>query len=157
MTTSPSGKELIHPPSVGLAGRVLYAIKYNMKTLKAGIAAAEIVLIFPAVLFFTALFARSLQPVEYEPAHTAQRIVIWYSTRPVWLGLWTLLMALPLAVLVLGCATLIRGWQSDAELRQALHQVLAAIRAHLSTLLVAGATLAAASILLFVAAHALTD
>jgi hypothetical protein len=128
-----------------------------MKALKAGIAAAEIVLIFPAALFFTALFARNLQPMQYEPAHTAQRIVIWYTTRPVWFGLWTLLMALPFAVLVVGCATLIRGWQRDPELQQAARQVLAAIRTHVSILLVAGATLAAVSILLFVAVHALTD
>jgi hypothetical protein len=128
-----------------------------MKALKAGIAAAEIVLIFPAALFFTALFARNLQPMQYEPAHTAQQIVVWYTTRPVWFGLWTLLMALPFAVLVVGCATLIRGWQRDPELRQAARQVLAAIRTHGSILLVAGATLAAVSILLFVAVHALTD
>jgi hypothetical protein len=127
-----------------------------MKALKAA-AAAEIVLIFPAALFFTALFTRNLQPMQYEPAHTAQRIVIWYSTRPVWFGLWTLLMALPVAVLAVGCATLIRVWQNDPELRQAVRQVVAAIRAHLSTLLVAGATLAAGSILVFVAVHALTD
>jgi hypothetical protein len=128
-----------------------------MKALKAGIAAAEIVLIFPAALFFTALFARNLQPMQYEPAHTAQRIVIWYTTRPVWFGLWTLLMALPFAVLIVGCATLIRGWQRDPALRQAARQVLAAIRTHVSILLVAGATLAAVSILLFVAVHAVTD
>ena len=95
--------------------------------------------------------------MQYEPAHTAQRIVIWYATRPVWFGLWTLLMALPFAVLVVGCATLIRGWQRDPELRQAARQVLAAIRTQVSILLVAGATLAAVSILLFVAVHALTD
>lgn len=128
-----------------------------MRALKTGIAAAEIALIFPAALFFAALFARNLQPMQYEPAHTAQRIVIWYTTRPVWFGLWTLLMALPFAVLVVGCTTLIRGWQRDPELRQAAHQVLTAIRTHVSILLVAVATFAAASILLCVAVHALTD
>jgi len=136
---------------------VLGDTKYNMKTLKAGIAAAEIVLVFPAALFFTALFARNLQPMQYEPAHSAQRIVVWYSTRPVWFGLWTLLMALPFAVLVVGCVMLIRIWQNDSELRQAVRQVLAAVRGHLATLLIAAATFAAGSILAFVAVHALTD
>jgi hypothetical protein len=128
-----------------------------MKTIKRSIAAAELLLIFPAALFMTALFVRNLQPQQYEPARTAQRIVTWFATRPVHFGLWVLLGALPLAVLAIGCATLLRSWTSDAELRQAARQTLAAVRSHLATFLIAAATLAAGAILTIVALHVLTD
>ena len=49
------------------------------------IAAAELVLIFPAALFLTAVVARDLQLLQFEPARLAQEIVVWYSVR-----LWTL-------------------------------------------------------------------
>jgi len=127
-----------------------------MNTTKRIIAAAELLLIFPAVLFMTAIFVRELQPQQYEPAHTAQLIVTWYAVRPR-LGLWVLLMALPFAVLLIGCATLLRGWSDDDELRKAARQTLAAIRGHLATLIVAVATLTAGGILAIVALHSLTD
>jgi hypothetical protein len=123
---------------------------------KRAIAATELLLIFPATLFMTALFVRNLQPLQYQPAHTAERIVTWYAVRPR-IGLWGLLIALPLAVLVTGCGTLLRCWSDEVELRQATRQTLAAISAHLATLLVAGATLTAGGVLAIVALHMLTD
>jgi hypothetical protein len=73
-----------------------------VKIFRRGIAATELLLIFPAALFMAALFLRNVQPDEYQPAHTAQLIVRWFTQGPVWLVLWVLLMALPLAVLVIG-------------------------------------------------------
>ncbi len=127
-----------------------------MKAVRRSIAAAELLLILPAVLFMTSLFLRSVQPLQYEPARTAQRVVDWYATRP-HLGLWVLLIALPLAVLATGCATLVRNWSADAELRRAAWQTIAAVRAHLATLFVAVATLIAGGILAIVALHLLAD
>ena len=66
-------------------------------------------------------------------------------------------IALPLAVLVTGCITLLRFWKNDAALRQAALQTLAVIRRHLATLLVAVATVTAGGILAIVALHLLTD
>lgn len=117
----------------------------------------KLLLIFPAVLFMTALFLRNVQPEPYQPAHTAQMIVNWVSKGPVWLVLWVLLMALPLAVLVIGAATLLRSWKSDAELRQAARQMFGIARAHLATQLIAAATLTAGAILAIVALHTITD
>lgn len=131
-------------------------IKVGMKTVRRSIAAAELLLIFPAVLFMAALFLRDVQPLQYEPAHTAQQIVDWYAARP-HIGLWILLIALPLTVLATGCVTLVRNWSTDAELRRATDQTVAAVRAHWATLFVAAATLAAAGILAIVALHLLTD
>jgi len=130
--------------------------KVSMDTIKRILATTELLLILPAALFMTALFMRNLQPAPYEPAQTARRLVEWFSARP-FLGLDVFLIALPLAVVVIGCATLRHGWRSDAELRQTARETLAAIRAHLTTLLIAGATLTAGGILAVVALHMITE
>jgi anti-sigma factor RsiW len=127
-----------------------------MNTIKRTIAATELLFVFPATLFMTALFMRDVQPVQYEPAHTAQRVVDWFSARP-HLGLDVFLIALPFAAFVIGCATVLRSWRGDAELRQAALKTLAAVRAHLATLLIAGATVMAGGILAIVALHMMTD
>ena len=126
-----------------------------MNTVKRAIAATELLLIFPAALFMTALFVRNLQPLQYEPARTAQRIVMWYAGRQ-W-TLWVLLIALPFAVLVTGCATLLPGWNGDVELPHDARQTLAAIRAHPTTLFVAAATLTAGGVLVIVVLHMLAN
>ncbi len=127
-----------------------------MNPLKRTFAAVELLLIAPAVLFFTALFVRNLQPQQYEPAHTAQRIVSWYAARPHF-ALWLLLIALPAAVLVTGGATLRRRWRRDVALRVGVRQALAAAREHFATVLVAGATAVSAAMLAIVALHVLAD
>ncbi len=126
-----------------------------MKTAQRALATLEVLLIFPAALFMTALFARNLQPTQFEPARTAQRIVAWYAART-HVGLWLFLMALPLAVLVIGAATLVRNWRSDPALRQAARQALQILRAHLAVLVVAVATVSAAAVLAIVALHVIT-
>jgi len=125
-------------------------------TLKRTIAATELLLVSPAALFMIALFVRDVQAAPAEPAHTAQRVVDWFSAHLV-LGLYVFLGALPLAALVVGCATVVHGWRTDAELRQAARETLAAVRAHLATLLIAGATLTAGGILAIVALHMTTE
>jgi len=127
-----------------------------MRLPRYAIAITELLLIFPAALFMAALFVRNLQPPQYEPAHTARQIVAWYAARPR-IGLWELLIALPLAVLLTGSGTLFHRWSDEIELRQAVLHTLATLRAHLSTALVAGATLVAGGILAIVALHLLTD
>jgi hypothetical protein len=142
--------------SAGLRSVCTFRYKVLLNITKRAIAATELLLVFPAALFMMALFVRNLQPLQYEPARTAQKIVDWYAVRP-HIGLWGLLIALPLAVLLTGCRTLLRNWSREAQLRHATWQTLAAIRAHLATLLIAGATLTAGGILAIVALHVLTD
>jgi hypothetical protein len=127
-----------------------------MNTIKRTIAATELLLVFPAALFMTALFVRNIQPAQYEPARTAGRLVEWFSVRP-HLGLDVFLIALPFGAFVIGCATVLRSWRSDGELRQAALETVATVRAHLATLLIAGATLTAGGILAIVALHMITD
>jgi len=127
-----------------------------MRTIKRTIAATEWFLVFPGALFMTALVVRSLQPRQFEPAHSAQRLVDWFSARP-HLGLDLFLIALPFAAFVVGCSALVRGWSRDAELRRAALATVAGIRAHMATLFIAGATLVAGGILAIVAVHMITD
>jgi hypothetical protein len=126
--------------------------KVLMNTIKRTIASTEWLLVLPGAIFMTALFVRSAQPRQYEPARTAQRLVDWFSVHP-HLALDVFLIVMPLAAFVIGGATLLRSWQSDGTLRQ----TVAAVRAHLATLLIAGATLAAGGILAVVAVHMITD
>ena len=119
------------------------------------IAACELVLLFPAALFMTALVVRELQPLQYQPAHAAQQLVMWYAGRT-W-TLWVLLVALPLTVLVTGGVTLLRNWSRDVAPPHTAWPSMAMMRAHLATLFVAAETLAAGGILAFVLLHMLAN
>ena len=123
---------------------------------KYAIATAEVLLIFPAVLFMAALFMRNVQPTQYEPAHTAQQIVTWYAGQRV-LGLWGFLIAMPLTVLITGCATLLRRWGNDVALRDAVRNTFTTLQPHLATAVIAAATLAAGGMLAIVTLHVLSD
>ena len=127
-----------------------------MRLKKYALAAVELLLLFPSVLFMTALFVRNLQPPRYEPAHTAQQIVAWYAARP-HIGLWLLLIALPFTVFIVGSGTLLQKWGAEAELRQASRQIVRTLNANLTTLLIAGATVTAGGILAIVALHVISD
>jgi hypothetical protein len=127
-----------------------------MNTIRRYIATLELLFIFPASLFMLALFVRNIQSPPYEPAQTARRLVDWFSARP-FLALDIFLIALPFAAFLIGCATLLRGWRADAQLRQAALDTLAAVRANLAALIIVVATLLAGSILAIVAMHVITD
>ena len=129
-------------------------VKGLMNT-KRALAAAQLLLMFPAILFMAALVVRQLSLLQHEPAYTAQPIVIWYSGR-LW-TLWVLLIMLPFAVLVTGCATFLRSWSLDPGLPQRLQQGLAAIHADRAMLFVAAMTLTAGVVLVIVAMHMLAN
>jgi hypothetical protein len=119
------------------------------------IAVTELILIFPAALFMTALVLRNLQPLQYEPAHTAQQLVMWYAGR-MW-TLWVLLLGLPFTVLVTGCAALLYRWRRDVVPALTARQWLAMVRARLATLFIAATTLIAGVILAIVVLHVLAN
>jgi len=118
---------------------------------KRALAAAQLLLMFPAILFMGALVVRQLSPLPHEPAHTAHRIVMWYAGR-MW-TLWALLITLPLVVLVTGCVTLLRSWSNVPELPYRAQQGLAAIYADRPMLCIAMMTLTAGVVLAIVAMH----
>ena len=118
--------------------------------MKRALTAAEVVLVFPAVLFFAALFLRNFLP-ESDPANGPQQIVAWYAGRQ-W-TLWILLIGLPLSALMLGSSALLRSWTQDASLREDAKEVVATVRAHLAIVITGIATALAALALLLVALH----
>ena len=73
------------------------------------------------------------------------------------MGLDLFLIALPFSAFVIGCATVLRAWRNDPQLRAAARDAIASLRVHLSALLIAGATLLAGAILSVVALHIITD
>jgi len=113
----------------------------------------QLALILPAALFMAAVLVGVGYAPQYDLARVAQRIVMWYSAR-MW-TLWLLLLGLPFAVLVTGCANLLRRWNHDVELPHAAR--LAMIPAPLATLSVAGTTLLSAGILAIVVLHMLAN
>lgn len=114
------------------------------------IAVMELLLIFPAALFMTALVLRNLQSRPYEPTHSAQHLVMWYAAR-MW-TLWVLLLGLPLIVLVIGCTALRRCWKGDMA-----REWPAMLRRKLAALFIAATTLAAGVILAIVVLHMLAN
>ena len=71
------------------------------------LAAVNVLLIIPAVLFLTSVVARKLSIFQPEPAGMAHQIVMWYSAR-IW-TLWVLLVTLPMAVFITGGAALLNS------------------------------------------------
>ena len=65
------------------------------------LAAGEFALLLPAAFFLAAVVVRSVPGI----ADAAQQVVMWYADR-LW-TLWVLLIALPFAALISGCATLL--------------------------------------------------
>jgi hypothetical protein len=130
--------------------------KVNMKAINRIVAITELLLVLPGMLFMTALFVRNIQPEPYEPAHTARRVVDWYSSHPPF-GLHVFLVALPFAAFIIGCALVARRWRTDADLRLIALHTLAVIRSQWTVVLVAAATLIAGGILVIVALHMITE
>jgi hypothetical protein len=116
------------------------------------IAFLQLVLILPAALFMASLVVRNLGPLQYEPAHTAQQIVMWYAGR-MW-TLWVLLFTLPCIVLVSGCVAL-RAGNSDIE-QHSTPSSIAPTRPHWLVRFLYVTTVTSAGVLAIVVFHVLT-
>jgi hypothetical protein len=127
-----------------------------MRTLTRLVAAIQLLLIFPAALFLTAVLVGLGDPPQYDLARIAQRVAMWYGGLGK-VGLWGLLITLPFMVLISGCVTLLRSWNDEAELQHATRPSLAMIPAPVATLLVAGTTMTSAGILAVVVLHMLAN
>lgn len=116
------------------------------------IAFFQLALILPAALFMASLVVRNLAPLQYEPAHTAQQIVMWYAGR-LW-TLWVLLFTLPLIVVVSGYVALRN--RNRATDQQSAPQSIASTHPHWSERFVYVTTGASAGVLAIVVIHVLT-
>ncbi len=127
--------------------------KVMMNTFKRLTALGELLLLLPASLFMASLFVQHLEPLP--PARAARHLIQWFSTHVV-LGLYVFLVALPFAALFIGCATVLLSWHSAEGIRRAVLELFAAVRGHLTNLLIAGATGMAGGILAIVTMHMIT-
>ena len=119
------------------------------------VATTQLLLILPAVLFMGSLIARNVSPLQNEPAHTAQQIVMWYARR-MW-TLWVFLGAFPLGVLGTGGIAFARNWSEYTRLPQAAKPMLAAIHVNRVMLIVTVLTVTAGAILTIVVVHMLAN
>jgi hypothetical protein len=103
------------------------------------IAALQLTLISPAILFLAAVLVGAGGPPQHDLAFAfaAQAIVSWYAAR-MW-TLWLLLLVLPLAALAAGFIALPRSWNDDG------------------TFFVAGTTFTSVGILAVVVLHMLAN
>ena len=117
---------------------------------------SEVLLVFPAALFFATGVLRFLQPAGREPAHAAAQIFAWFgeTSRA---GAATMLLALPALVLIIGVIVLIRTWRADAELRMSARAAGNAVWRYLTVYLLAATTALAGGILIIVVSHIITD
>jgi hypothetical protein len=120
------------------------------------IAISASALISPAVLFVSALFVRQARPLAAGPARAAERIVTWYAAHPQ-LGLWVLLLLLPLAAFILGSAALLRTWAENPQLRDYAWRALMAIPNHWPAIAIGAATILAAGVLAMITTHLMRE
>src|SRR5262245_31230212 len=96
-----------------------------------GLGAAAIaasVLVLPATVLLGSSVMRRMQPPDREPAHTFAIIDNWGLGHATRLSASVLLIAMPLAALAIGVATLRRRWRADEQLRTDAHVLLALAR-----------------------------
>ncbi len=124
----------------------------NVRAMKAqrNLAAAQFLLMSPAMLFMGALVVRQFSLPQLEPAFTAERIVMWYAHR-LW-TLYALLITLPFVALVIGCITVRERWRS-VRARSDRQEALATLRGDGMTLFVSLMTMGAGAVLAIVALH----
>jgi hypothetical protein len=119
------------------------------------VAGVEALLLAPAAVFMTALLVRELEPPAQQAALYARSIVAWYAGRQ-W-TLWVLLVALPVASLAAGCATLFAYSRERRGSQRAEAKGAGASAGRRGIWLVAAMTLVAALVLVVVGVHVLAN
>jgi len=116
------------------------------------VAACQVFLVVPALLFLVALLARGRQPIQTIVALDAQAIVTWYAARQ-W-TLWLLLIALPAAALIIGFFDLaVRSQSSEQRSANPQRSPSSTSSVPASTLIMAAGTALAVVDLAVVALH----
>jgi hypothetical protein len=121
------------------------------------VAIFEWLMVLPATVFLAAAALRMLQPRQYEPARTSWIIFEWTATHVSRFGAAILFVGMPGAVVIAGCATLLRNWRQDPALRQDVAITLDIARRQLASGLLTAAVLLAGAILMVVGVHLVTD
>lgn len=137
------------------AERLCY-IEVTMSLTNDVVAVWVLALVAPAVLFITALCVRQWSPPGTRPARTAELIVTWYAAHPQ-VGLWVLMLLLPLSAFTLGGAALLRTWNNNPELRYYAWRALSEVPEHMPAVLIGVATCMAAGVLTMITTHLIRE
>src|SRR6266513_1928440 len=89
------------------------------------IAIWEWLMVLPATLLLAAAALRTLQPRQYEPAHTSWIIFEWAMTHVSRLAAAVLFIGMPGVVVAAGCAALLQNWRKDQALRNDMTMTVA--------------------------------
>ncbi len=124
------------------------------RRLQTATAFLAVLLVLPSLVLLGAALVRGLQPVAYEPAHTAAAIVDWFATLR---AAGAILVVGPALGLALGVLAVWRRLRADAESRDDLRLLGRVVARFLRRpALVAGAlaVIASVAVLAFVVDHA---
>ena len=121
------------------------------------IALVEWLLIVPASALLMIAALRLLQPAQYEPAHTSWLILNWTTSHISRFGAAILFLGMPGVVAIAGCATLLRSWSPDENLRNDAATLVAIVRRRGAVFVVMTATILAAAVLTLVVGHIIKD
>jgi hypothetical protein len=121
------------------------------------LAISQWLLVLPATVVLVAASLRLLQPAQYQPARTSWLIFEWTTTHISRLGAAVLFLGMPGLVVVAGCATLLRMWREDQNLRRDVVLGFTVARGHVAISFLAVATLLGAAIFTLVVAHVFLD
>jgi hypothetical protein len=116
-----------------------------------------VLLVLPAVTFLTAAMVRSMQPVQYQPAHAAQAVFDAFATLPA-SAVWLLLGLAPLFALGLALLAAWRRLRDDPAVRDDVAAFVEGWRRilHQPALVLAGlALIASLGVLAFAVTHAI--
>ena len=86
------------------------------RRLQTAVSFLAVLLVLPSLVFLTSAAVRSMQPTDYEPAHTAATIFDWFASMRA-TGLLLTLIVGPLLALALSALALGRRLSTDEELR----------------------------------------
>jgi hypothetical protein len=114
-------------------------------------------ILLPATLLLAFAVLRSLQPLEYQPAHISWIVLNWTATHISRLDAGVLFLGMPALAVFLGCVVLVSVWRDNPALRQDVREGIAVMRRHLAVALLATATLVGAAILALVVSHLFVD
>ena len=117
----------------------------------------EWLMVLPATAFLAAAALRTMQPQQYEPAHTSAILFEWTAAHVSRFGAAIVFLGMPGLVVLTGCTAFLAKWRKDAGLRQDTAMTLAILRRNLVIVLSTAAVLLAGTILTVVALHIVAD
>ena len=104
-------------------------------------------------IFLVAAALRQMQPAQFGPSHTSWVIFNWAVSHVTHTDAAVIFLALPAAVLLVGCVALLRSWGDNQTFRRDAAEAFAILGRNFSLCLIIVATGLGGTILAAVIAH----